>query len=89
MVSLLTYNQLITDPVNNNCKIYVIVHIPVFFMEEDIISSAFEKEGIDNEIQCPKAFSIAEKYHLNKSEIAAYCNTHDIKIRGCQLGCFK
>ncbi|MCX6698808.1 MAG: hypothetical protein NTV68_02590 [Methanomicrobiales archaeon] len=58
-------------------------------MAEDIISSAFEKEGIDSEITCPMAFSIAEKYRINKSEIAAHCNTHGVKIRGCQLGCFK
>jgi len=58
-------------------------------MDEDIISSAFEKEGIESEIKCPQAFSIAEKYNLKKSEIAAYCNTHGVKIRGCQLGCFK
>lgn len=61
----------------------------MFVMAEDIISSAFEKEGIDSEITCPKAFSIAEKYKINKSEIAVHCNTHGIKIRGCQLGCFK
>jgi len=58
-------------------------------MEEDKISSAFEKEGIGKEIQCPQAFSIAEKYRIKKSEIAEYCNTHGVKIRGCQLGCFK
>jgi hypothetical protein len=58
-------------------------------MEEDKISSAFEKEGIAHEIMCPQAFSIAEKYNLKKSDIAAYCNSHGVKIRACQLGCFK
>jgi hypothetical protein len=58
-------------------------------MEEVKISSAFEKEGVGSEITCPKAFSIAEKYNITKIEIAAYCNEHGIKIRGCQLGCFK
>jgi hypothetical protein len=79
----------VANPVNNNSKPYVIVHIPLFVMEEDKISSAFEKEGIGSEIKCPQAFSMAEKYDLKKSEIAAYCNTHGIKIRSCQLGCFK
>ena len=79
----------IAGPVNSNSKPYVIVHIPVFVMEEDKISSAFEKEGIASEIKCPQAFSIAEKYDIKKGEIAAYCNTHGVKIRGCQLGCFK
>ena len=44
-------------------------------MEEDKISSAFEKEGIASEIKCPQAFFIAEKYDIKKGEIAAYCNT--------------
>ena len=78
-----------TDPVNNNSKPYVIVHIPLFVMEEEKISSAFEKEGVGSEINCPQAFSIAEKYNITKHEIAAYCNKHGVKIRGCQLGCFK
>ncbi len=65
------------------------VTVPLFVMDEDIISSAFEKEGIGREINCPEAFLIAEKYRINKHEIAAYCNTHGVKIRGCQLGCFK
>ena len=75
--------------VNNNSKPYVIVHVPLFVMEEDKISSAFKKEGIGSEINCPQAFSIAEKYRINKSEIAEYCNMHGVKIRSCQLGCFK
>ncbi|MEI7432677.1 MAG: hypothetical protein WCJ93_00330 [Methanomicrobiales archaeon] len=58
-------------------------------MEEEKISSAFEKEGVGSEINCPQAFSIAEKYNITKHEIAAYCNKHGVKIRGCQLGCFK
>jgi hypothetical protein len=58
-------------------------------MEEVKISSAFDKEGVGSEINCPKAFFIAEKYLITKSEIATYCNKHGIKIRGCQLGCFK
>ena len=58
-------------------------------MEEEKISSAFEKEGVGSEIMCPQAFSIAEKYKLKKSDIAAYCNKHGVKIRACQLGCFK
>lgn len=58
-------------------------------MELDEIQSVFEKEGISIEISCPKAFELSEKYGITKMELAKYCNIHDIKIRACQLGCFK
>jgi hypothetical protein len=58
-------------------------------MDEDKIREAFEKEGIVTEIKCPEAFLIAKKYGIKKSEIAAYCNSAGVKIRACQLGCFR
>ena len=58
-------------------------------MEEEKITSAFKKEGIEHEIKCPQAFAVAEKYGITKSDLADYCNSHGIKIRACQLGCFK
>jgi hypothetical protein len=55
------------------------------------LAEIFEEYGIENEITCPQAFEIAEKYGISKTEIARYCNSRDprVKIRGCQLGCFK
>ena len=58
-------------------------------MDEEKIRSIFEREGIDKEIKCPEAFAISEKYGISKTDIARFCNTHGIKIRACQLGCFK
>jgi hypothetical protein len=58
-------------------------------MDVELIREAFEKEGIDKEIKCPEAFAIAEKYGIAKMDISRYCNTHGVKIRACQLGCFK
>jgi hypothetical protein len=58
-------------------------------MDEQVIRAAFEKEGIEKEIKCPEAFAISEKYGISKTDIARFCNTHGVKIRGCQLGCFK
>jgi len=58
-------------------------------MDEEKIRAAFKNEGIDKEIKCPEAFAISEKYGISKTDIARFCNTHDVKIRGCQLGCFK
>jgi hypothetical protein len=57
-------------------------------MDENAIKKAFDEAGITKEIRCPQAFAIAEKYGIPKSDIGAYCNSHGIKIRGCQLGCF-
>jgi hypothetical protein len=58
-------------------------------MDEEKIRAAFEKEGIASEIKCPEAFAIAEKYGIDKMDIARYCNTRGVKIRACQLGCFR
>jgi hypothetical protein len=58
-------------------------------MDEEQIRTAFEKEGIANEIKCPQAFIISEKYGIPKTDIAKYCNRNGVKIRACQLGCFK
>ncbi len=60
-------------------------------MDREKIEKAFEEYGITNEIRCEQAFEICEKYGIEKFDISRYCNRHDprIKIRGCQLGCFK
>jgi hypothetical protein len=57
-------------------------------MDESKIQQAFAEMGIENEIQCPQAEAIAEKYGIPKRDIGDYCNAHGVKIRGCQLGCF-
>ncbi|HUT39628.1 MAG TPA: hypothetical protein VMW77_10040 [Methanoregula sp.] len=58
-------------------------------MDTDKIAQAFKSAEIEKTITCPEAFSIAAKFGIPKKEISEYCNTHGIKIRGCQLGCFK
>ena len=58
-------------------------------MDADKIAHALRAAGIEKTITCPEAFSIAEKYRISKKEISDYCNSNGIKIRGCQLGCFK
>jgi hypothetical protein len=58
-------------------------------MDADKIAQAFKNSGIEKTITCPEAFSLAAKYRIPKKEISEYCNAHGIKIRGCQLGCFK
>ena len=58
-------------------------------MDKDKIEQAFKSAGIEKTITCPEAFAIAGKFKIPKKDIAEYCNAGGIKIRGCQLGCFK
>jgi hypothetical protein len=58
-------------------------------MDEKKIERAFAEEKIVKAITCQQAFAIAEKHNIPKEEISEYCNTYGIKIRACQLGCFK
>jgi hypothetical protein len=58
-------------------------------MSDEKIAEAFKEAGIEKEIKCPQAFAIAKKHKLLIKAIGDYCNAHAIKIRGCQLGCFK
>jgi len=58
-------------------------------MDADKIAQAFSSEGIEKTITCPEAFSLAKRYRIPKKEISEYCNANGIKIRGCQLGCFR
>ncbi len=57
-------------------------------MDEDKIRNAFAEMGIEGEIRCAQAEVMSKKYGIPRLDIGKYCNTHDVKIRGCQLGCF-
>jgi len=43
----------------------------------------------DNGLNCATAFSIAKKHDVSLQKIGDVCNEMGIKIRNCQLGCFK
>ncbi|OPY37126.1 MAG: hypothetical protein A4E35_01590 [Methanoregula sp. PtaU1.Bin051] len=58
-------------------------------MTDEKIAEAFREAGIEKEIKCPQAFAIAKKHKLPLKAIGEYCNSHSVKIRGCQLGCFR
>jgi hypothetical protein len=58
-------------------------------MDEEEIESIFKKEGITTDLPCSKAFEMSNQYGMTKMEIATYCKKYSVKIRGCQLGCFK
>ena len=50
---------------------------------------ALQEAGIADKITCPQAFAIAEKAKVSRSAVGEYCTKNKIKIRECQLGCFK
>lgn len=58
-------------------------------MTDAKIKKAIEEAGITEKITCPEAFAIAEKVKVSRSAVGEYCTKNRIKIRSCQLGCFK
>lgn len=58
-------------------------------MSDEKIKSALDEAGIMEMITCPQAFAIAEKAKVSKMAVGEYCTRNRIKIRHCQLGCFK
>ncbi|MGA2122051.1 MAG: hypothetical protein ABSG49_08410 [Methanoregula sp.] len=45
--------------------------------------------GIVETITRPQEFTVAERAKVSRSAVGEYCTKNRIKIRGCQLGCFK
>ncbi len=58
-------------------------------MTDEKIAEALKEAGLDKELRCPQALAIAKKAKVTPKEVGDYCNANKIKIRGCQLGCFK
>ena len=58
-------------------------------MSDEKIKKAIEDAGITEKITCPQAFAIAEKAKVSRKAVGDYCTRNRIKIRECQLGCFK
>jgi len=58
-------------------------------MSDEKIKNAMKEAGIADRITCPEALSIAQKANVSRKEVGDYCTQNKIKIRECQLGCFK
>jgi hypothetical protein len=61
----------------------------LIIMTDAKIKKALEVAGIGDAITCPQAFAIAESAKVSRSEVGEYLTKNRIKIRSCQLGCFK
>ncbi len=53
------------------------------------IADLLKKEGIDGVITCEQALAFSKKYDVPVEDIGKFCNSRGVKIRHCQLGCFK
>jgi len=58
-------------------------------MSDEKIAEALKDAGISQEITCPQAFALSKKAGIPIHEVGQFCTKNRIKIRGCQLGCFK
>jgi len=58
-------------------------------MSDAKIKKALQEAGITEKITCTQAFDIAEKTKVSRMAVGEYCTKNRIKIRECQLGCFK
>jgi hypothetical protein len=53
-----------------------------------VVGQAKEIEG-RKKLTCAEAFELAQQFETEITEIGRICNLHKIKIRECQLGCFR
>ena len=44
--------------------------------------------GDEKRLDCERAFAIADELGLTPAQVGRACNELEIKIFGCQLGCF-
>ena len=57
-------------------------------LSEAVRSQAKEEEGRLS-LSCAEAFKLAAEQNVPVGQIGRICNEQNIKIRCCQLGCFK
>jgi len=50
--------------------------------------AAVDTEVKDGRISCKRALELAEKLGVSPSEVGRYLDEREVKIKGCQLGCF-
>jgi hypothetical protein len=58
-------------------------------MNENELKELIMRKQANGKISCKVAFDIAEESGASKGEIGELLNEMQIKIRACQLGCFK
>jgi len=64
----------------------VIMSTPI---NEEEIKKALLETAQDGKIKCPECLALAQRFKVKPVVIGRLCNQLKIKIRACQLGCFK
>jgi hypothetical protein len=54
-----------------------------------IVEATKERDDGRRVLSCKRAFELASQSEASLAQIGAYCDENNIKIVGCQLGCFK
>ena len=57
-------------------------------MDREELKNALEQAAHEGRISCEKAWELADKAEVDKSEVGDLANEIGVKIRACQLGCF-
>jgi len=60
--------------------------------DKDLVNAVLERAGRADgkrRLTCAQAFELAEQFNAKVIEIGRICNQQNIRIRNCQLGCFK
>lgn len=55
--------------------------------KEEILAK-LKEVATDNKVSCTEARQIAADLDVDFKEVGNLCNENDIKIYGCELGCF-
>jgi hypothetical protein len=58
-------------------------------MENEWIYKELRQFVKKNQISCKQCFEAAGKCNVSLKKVGRICNEKNIKIRNCQLGCFK
>ncbi len=57
-------------------------------LQKLVLEFAVERDGRKT-LSCARAFEIHRQHDVPLADIGRICNENNIKIRACQLGCFR
>jgi len=58
-------------------------------MEKEKLYQEILKRSQEGRIACRQCFDLAREYDVSLKIVGDICNEKNVKIRACQLGCFK
>ena len=58
-------------------------------VNDDELRAAIREAATDGRAPCRALLAIAERLGVKPAEVGHACNEMNVRIRGCQLGCFR